>query len=132
MLFYKRLIHVTIGRQDQRCHCCVLQQFRAIGRRRRFRHAKLSILHPNSCFACDRPSDPVYRPVRHRLPLPSHKEITYFKRILQKQPKLLPFGTSPAYDIVMLNTLKYLYLFIHTRFVGASLKRDTRGKLNTF
>lgn len=109
MLFYKWLIHVTMGRQEQRCHCCVLQRLRAI--ERRFRHAKLSIFHPNSCL----PAIDVYRPVRHRLPLPLHKEITYFKRILQKQPKLLPFGTSPAYDIVMLNTLNYnIYLYTHT------------------
>lgn len=33
---------------------------------------------------------------------------TYFKRIRQKQPKLLPFGTSPAYDIVMSGTDRQL------------------------
>lgn len=30
---------------------------------------------------------------------------TYFHRIRQKQPKLLPFGTSPAYDTVILHKL---------------------------
>lgn len=44
-------------------------------------------LAPNSCSAPDL-----------LVPLPPK---TYLHRILQKHPKLLPLGTSPAYDIVM-------------------------------
>lgn len=79
----------------------------APGHRAAVLSCEVEYLPPEQLFACDRPSEPIFRPVRHRLPLPSHKEITYFKRILQKQPKLLPFGTSPAYDIVMLNALNF-------------------------
>lgn len=35
---------------------------------------------------------------------PTNKIPTYLQRILQKHPKLLPLGTSPAYDIVMFGT----------------------------
>lgn len=60
----------------------------------------------NSCSGCDRgtgsPSD---QPPSTSLAPPL---ATYFKRIRQKQPKLLPFGTSPAYDIVMSGTDRQL------------------------
>lgn len=36
---------------------------------------------------------------------------TYFHNIRQKHPKLLPFGTSPAYDTVIV-LVSYLFLYV--------------------
>lgn len=41
----------------------------------------------------------------YKIIIANAKNCTYFQRIFQKQPKLLPLGTSPAYDTVIL----YIY-----------------------
>lgn len=96
----------------------------------RFRHVATDA--ENSCLGFDRSVKGSRR--RDGLAYP-HTTTTYLHRIRQKQPKLLPFGTSPAYDMVMsknLTTMKLLFIKTHTRFVGADLKGNTRGEINTF
>lgn len=58
----------------------------------------------NSCFTSICGTGAVADGTAEKVSVSTNIIETYLQRILQKHPKLLPLGTSPAYDIVMFGT----------------------------